>query len=818
MAQHHSEAEMSSETILAFFSQQPEGQGFKFATLMQKLNIGPHQERTFRRKIKELIEAGKLSMREGRIARGARRDIVTGRLQLKRDGFGFLICEEVEHAGEDIFLPAANLAGAHDGDRVEVELVERRERNDREGRHPRGRQRPNNRPGGNARDGSRGGLSKVGRVVKILQRSRTALCGSFVAAVGPYDSSQFWKDAGLEPHGGIRTGRGGHGGHRSHESRPSKSKPRRKAISASNEPTGGRVVPEMPGWFDPVLVAPEDQGLAKDGDKVELELLYDDPRSRTGLLHGRVAVVLGVSGEAKAEVESIVRNYGVRTHFPAPVVAEAASFSLEINDAELARRVDHRHQTTVTIDPVDAKDFDDAISIDHHQDGSWTLYVHIADVSHFVREGSLLDIEARERGNSTYLPGVVYPMLPPALSNDLCSLRPHIDRLTKTVVMDFDPHGQFKNYIIQRSVINSKMRLSYEGAREILEGRDTDVKPSILTLLKHMRTLAELLRKRRFDNGSLDLEMGEVELVLDERTGEVTGFRKADNDFTHQMIEDCMLAANRAVAEYTVAAELANVYRTHDDPDPAKLDRFAKFARTFDIKLRAPYTRFQLQGVLEMIRGQKYQTAVSFALLTSLAQARYSERCEGHYALGFAKYSHFTSPIRRYADLVTHRALDQRMGDRPMCPPPKERLPGSAEEKRHREAWLHGVALHISSTERRSAEAENAVKTFRQIEYLEKHRKDWHMGVITRVREFGFTVELQDCLVDAICRLRDMRDDFYDYLEDQHAVQGRRFHKRYQLGDVIRVEVTRVDISRREVDAKPIEMPDDRDRLDTRQG
>ncbi|MGH7144454.1 MAG: RNB domain-containing ribonuclease, partial [Planctomycetota bacterium] len=399
---------------------------------------------------------------------------------------------------------------------------------------------------------------------------------------------------------------------------------------------------------------------------------------------------------------------------------------------------------------------------------------------------------------------------------DLCSLRPQIDRLTKTVVMDFDPRGRFRKYVLQRSVIHSTMRLTYRQARGILDGHDHDVKPAVLTLLKHMKTLSELLRKLRFENGSLDLEMGEIELVLDPRSGEVTGFQKADNDFTHQMIEDCMLAANRAVAEYTTAAELSSLYRNHDDPDPAKLDRFARFARTFDLKLRAPYTRIQLQGVLEMVRGQKFQTAVSFALLTSLAQARYSERCEGHYALGFSKYSHFTSPIRRYADLLTHRALDERLGDQAQMPAPTDRPPGAIKAKQIRDGWMHGIAMHISATERKSAEAETAVKTFRQIEYLQSHRQQFHVGVITRVRDFGFTVELQDCLVEAMVRLRNLRDDFYEYLEDQHAVQGRRFHKRYQLGDVIRVEVTRIDISRREVDALPVALPDDKDRLDTR--
>lgn len=791
------------EAILAYFAQLPAGQGFKFATLMQKMTVDARDERTFRRHVRELIAAGKLAMQNGRILKGLQRQLVVGRLQLKREGFGFLICEDVAYAGQDVFMPANNLNGAHNNDRVEVELIERQPRE--------GRKRGGRGGRGEARDGDRSaGRSQVGRVVRILERSRQMLCGSFVAAIGAYDSPQYlartMHGGGFERQG--REARGGRGkrGDKKH------AQPQARRDGPRN---GGRVLPEMVGWYDPILVAPEDQGLARDGDKVELELLYDDPRSRHQLLHGRVVAVLGPSGEAKAEVEAIVRNYGVRTHFPEPVVAEAAKLSLEITPEEMQRRVDYRRLVTCTIDPDDAKDYDDAISIDRHPDGSWTLYVHIADVSHFVKENSLLDLEARERGNSTYLPGVVYPMLPPALSNDLCSLREHVDRLTKTVVMEFDPHGHFKRYVIQRSVIHSNRRLTYRGARAVLEGKE-EAQPAVLTLLKHMKTLAELLRKLRFENGSLDLDMGEIELVLDPRTGEVTGFAKADNDFTHQMIEDCMLAANRAVAEYTVAAELSNVYRNHDDPDPEKLDRFARFARTFDIKLRAPYTRMQLQGCLEMIRGQKYQTAVTFALLTSLAQARYEERCEGHYALGFSRYSHFTSPIRRYADLLTHRALDQRMGDRPEAPPPKERPPGAIKDKQLRDGWMHGVAMHISSTERRSAEAESAVKTFRQIEFLEKHRRDFHVGVITRVRDFGFFVELQDCLVEAVVRLRNLRDDFYDYLEDQHAVQGRRYHKRYQLGDVIRVEVTHLDKIRREVEALPVTLPDDRDRLDPR--
>ncbi|MGH7143577.1 MAG: RNB domain-containing ribonuclease, partial [Planctomycetota bacterium] len=438
------------EAILAFFADLPAGQGFKFATLMQKMGVAANHERTFRRQVRELISAGKLSLHDGRIARGSARRAIVGRVQLKRDGFGFLICEDIDAAGEDIFLPAPNLAGAHDGDRVEVEVVERRAAGERRG----------NRRGAGDRRGARAGDSRVGRVVKILERSRQTLCGSFVAATGRYDAGPYLPaalspsagtsaghpaDAGTDGdsrgHRGGRGGRSGQGrrsefaprpgrgsrsdkGRRGHEPahpvRHATQAPRRAAADAPAPRNGGRVVPEMAGWYDPVLVAPEDQGDARDGDKVELELLFDDPRSRHGMLHGRVVAVLGPSGEAKAEVEAIVRNYGVRTHFPAPVVAEAAALSLEITPAELARRVDYRRLTTCTIDPDDAKDFDDAISIEHHHDGSWTLYVHIADVSHFVRENSLLDIEARERGNSTYLPGVVYPMLPPAISNDLC--------------------------------------------------------------------------------------------------------------------------------------------------------------------------------------------------------------------------------------------------------------------------------------------------------------------------------------------------------------------------------------------------------------
>ncbi len=665
---------------------------------------------------------------------------IIGRIEVKRGGMGFVISET---AGNDIFVGADDLCGALSGDLVAVALSRRVER-PRRGKFGQSYGSPHSRASG--------------RVVKILERGRSRIIGTYQAQ----ESDRF-----------------------------------RHAL-------GGTVIPDARGMFTEFDVMPLDRNGAKHHDKVAVELVDPEGSQRAGFRPlVRVIEVFGPAGEADADVRAIVENFNVRTKFPEEVLAAAEAIGLEVPDEDLIGRTDYSTPITFTIDPPDAKDHDDAVAIRTEDDGRITLLVHIADVSHYVREGSPIDLEARERSTSVYLPGSVFPMLPQKLSNNLCSLVQGKTRLTKTVSMTFTPNLTIDTIKIERSYIRSAAFLTYDQVRDALEQEKPELvgTPEIYAALKVMRPFAEALRKKRLATGSLELELPEVKLKLNAQN-EVAGWEKAEHHWAHELIEDMMLAANRAVAMYLVEHEIPGLFRIHEDPKPESLDRFMEFVKEFGISLRPPLDRLKLKSVLDRVRGKDFAHTVHLALLTSLKQAKYAAECQPHFALNFSRYLHFTSPIRRYPDLIVHRALDSHFtpGEAALPVHGKKRGGGAAGQSYFKRiAFLRPLAQHCSIREREAASAEAEVKKFRQIEFLRRNMKESHPGLITGVREFGLFVELQDCYVEGMVKVEDIDEDYYEYFENQHLLQGRRNRRSFRLGDKLDVRILHIDLGKKQV-------------------
>lgn len=450
---------------------------------------------------------------------------------------------------------------------------------------------------------------------------------------------------------------------------------------------------------------------------------------------GNIVEVLGWPGDPGVDVEAIVHQHGINATFPADVVAAAQAIPLKIPDKELARRDDWRKRDVITIDPKTAKDFDDAILVEKTGKG-WRLAVHIADVSHYVKPDSLLDLEARERGNSTYLVDRVIPMLPEELCNGICSLVPQEDRLTKCAVMDFDETGKMTGSRFSDAVICTPRKFTYEEAQNILERPGTGGK--LGERIHEAWKLASLLRKRRFKNGGLDLEMPEVSIILDEK-GIPTGYHREEYNESHQLIEECMLAANEAVARAVKNSRRPTIYRVHEDPDPDKLNEFAEMARGYGYSVGDLTNRHHIQKLLDDAKGSLEEPAIKVGLLKSLKRACYLATPDGHYGLAKNDYCHFTSPIRRYADLVMHRALQALLTNKP------DKIDRTPDEKRCVE-----ISEHISSTERTSADAESESRRMKMLEWLEldsrKESPTVFNAIVTEVRAMGLFMECTDIL------------------------------------------------------------------------
>jgi ribonuclease R len=538
------------------------------------------------------------------------------------------------------------------------------------------------------------------------------------------------------------------------------------------------VIPDDPRIPHDVYVPePRDVGrLAQMGDKVVVELR--EWESRNANPEGEVIEVLGAPDEEGVDMLSVLRQYDLPLHFPKNMLGEARVIGSDVKPHELQGREDCRNDQVVTIDPDDAKDFDDAICLQRVSADQWKLWVHIADVSHYVKPGTALDVEAAKRGNSTYLVDRVIPMLPEALSNELCSLKPNVDRLTKCVEFLISRAGRVLGTKFYAAVIHSQRRFTYREVLEVLQRPPTT---DIERMLHDANELAQRIRRLRFKAGSLDLDFPESKIRLDER-GRILRIEKIENDVSHQLIEEFMLLANEAVATRLMALNVPAIYRVHEEPDERRLREYREDVLSHHIACGNLSRPQEVQKLLEKLGTMPIGPALKIGFLKSLMRARYDIQPLGHYGLAKKKYTHFTSPIRRYADLVVHRALFQ---------------------KDHAKS-LKETADHISGTERNSADAERDSKDVKLFAFLKAQlasgKPQRYPALVTDLRNFGFFVDVTGLAMSGLVPLSTMEDDFYIYDEQRNQLVGRRTRRMIRLGDKLEVQVAKVDTSKKQVD------------------
>jgi ribonuclease R len=542
------------------------------------------------------------------------------------------------------------------------------------------------------------------------------------------------------------------------------------------------VVPDDPRLVHNIYVQPSrvNHHEPRGGDKVVVRL--EAWESRHVNPEGKIIEWLGPRTAPGVDILSIIRKYHLPLEFPKAILEEASAISETVTLTD--GREDLRQQFIVTIDPDDARDFDDAIQVEEIKSG-WQLGVHIADVSAYVRPGSALDREAQRRGNSVYLPDRVIPMLPERLSNGVCSLNPHVDRLTHSVFLQFDRNGRVRQTRFARTVIRSAHRLTYKQAFAILKSSARD---ELSERLHTAWKLAALLRKKRFQHGSLDLDMPEVKVVVDKK-GKPIRFERVENDESHQLIEEFMLAANEAVARELKNRGIPTIYRVHENPEAERLGELREFVLAHGIRVGDLTHRGEVQKLLAAIRGTAEEHPLKIALLKSLKRARYATTPLGHYGLAKVNYAHFTSPIRRYADLEVHRALADR---------------DISRRSSRASSQLSAIADHISDTERNAAEAEIDAVKMKKLEFfeLQLQARDPQVfdAVVIDVRNYGILVELPEILLTGLIHVSTLADDFYVFSPSQRRFVGRQRRRRFGVGDKLRVYVARVDQFKRQID------------------
>ena len=561
------------------------------------------------------------------------------------------------------------------------------------------------------------------------------------------------------------------------------------------------VRPDDPRFRRDVFVPLPEAGDAQDGDKVTVEI--EDWGSPTSGPVGKVTEVLGAPGDPGLDVLLIVKHNGLPTAFPREVEEAAEALPDTVSKAEIRKRLDLRRVPVVTIDPVTAKDFDDALSLTEIGDGNLELGVHIADVSHYVRFDEALDQEARRRGTSVYLVDRVLPMLPEKLSNGLCSLNPGVDRLAMSVLAKITPRGKVLDYRIEDTVIRSTRRLTYEQVQAYFDGDKKARKDlrGVADLLERLQALARVLHTKRNRRGALDFDLPESRVILDEE-GLPVDIRKVVRMESHRLVEEFMLLANEIVARHLRRVKADTLYRVHEEPRPEKLEELQKIIGRFGYSLYAGEKgRVQpkeLQRVLAAAEGKPEEQIVNIVVLRSLARARYDTSPLGHYGLALKDYTHFTSPIRRYPDLIVHRTLRMLSG--------KQRRPMS-DPARYRE-WLDDTAVLASERERLAESAERDSVELKKIQFMERHVGDEFTGVITGVEAFGFFVELEKYFVSGLVHISSLEDDYYEYWEEEFSLVGSTSGRRFTLGDKVTVQVLSVNKELRQIDFLLVGLPE----------
>ncbi len=544
----------------------------------------------------------------------------------------------------------------------------------------------------------------------------------------------------------------------------------------------GFVRPDNPKITRDIFVSEDFDMQAKSGDKVVAQI-YD-----FGGAHkkpeAKIIEVLGNAKEQGVDILSIVKAYQLETDFSEALLQDAERLNTPPSVGEQSRRKDYRHLLTITIDGEDAKDLDDAISLSY--DGKfWELGVHIADVTHYVAENSALDKEALKRGTSVYLVDRVLPMLPPALSNGICSLHAGEERLCLSCMMQIDAKGNVLAHRIEESIIQVDYRMTYTKVQAILDGDAALLKEyaSLVGLLEKMAELSLLLRQKRYLRGAIDFDFPESKVILDEK-GKVLEIKAYERNTATKLIEDFMLLANETVAQEYFWAELPFVYRIHENPEPEKMHSLSVFIHNFGYTLRNKSGQLHpkdLQKLLNSLEGSKEQSLINRIILRSMKKARYQMECSGHFGLAAKQYTHFTSPIRRYPDLQIHRII-------------KENIRSGLSEKRirHYEKLLPEVCFHSSYTERRAEEAERESVKYKKCEYMAAHLGSVFTGIISGVNHFGFYVELENT-VEGLVHVTDLKGDYYEYIEQDYRLVGRNSGISYRIGESVRVQVEAVD-------------------------
>ena len=547
------------------------------------------------------------------------------------------------------------------------------------------------------------------------------------------------------------------------------------------------VVPDSRKLHFDIMVFPEKMGGAKSNDKVIVKVdSWHNEKNRSPL--GTVKAVLGQAGENEAEIHSIMAEFGLPFEFPDHIESAAEHISTEITKEEIKKRRDFRKVVTMTVDPEDAKDFDDALSIEYLDNGDLEVGIHIADVSHYVEEKSILEQEALQRATSVYLVDRTIPMLPEKLSNGLCSLRPNEEKLTFAAVFKMDKKGKVKDKWFGRTVIESNRRFTYEEAQERIETGEGDFAKDLVL----MNDIAKILRAKRFEKGAVNFETTEVKFKLDEKGKPLAVVPKIRKD-AHKMIEEFMLLANREVATYIhnwkrkseTAPPNTFVYRTHDDPDPEKLENFSKFASRFGHKMQlSGDVSGSLNQLMDDIVGKPEQNVLEQLAIRAMSKAKYTTEPKGHFGLAFEHYTHFTSPIRRYPDVMVHRLLAHYLegGKSPEAQP------------------VEVKCQHASEREKNAADAERASIKYKQVEFMQSVLGQDFDGIVSGVTEWGVYVEITETKCEGMIRMADMDDDFYEYDDKNFRIIGRRNKRIITLGDKLKVKIAKTDIDRRTID------------------
>lgn len=540
-----------------------------------------------------------------------------------------------------------------------------------------------------------------------------------------------------------------------------------------------------------IFIPKENLKGGNDGDKALVEVVEWPQKAKNPI--GKVIDILGKAGENNTEMNAILAEFGLPYKYPEKVEAAANKIPDDITAEEIAKREDMRSTTTFTIDPRDAKDFDDALSIKQLKNGRWEVGVHIADVTHYVQEGDTIDKEGESRATSIYLVDRTIPMLPERLSNNLCSLRPHEDKLCYSVIFELDDEANIKKHRITRTVIHSDRRFTYEEAQDIIEGAEGDFKEEILQL----NDLAKKLRAKRFDNGAIAFDRHEVRFEIDEKGKPLSVYFKYAKD-SNKLIEEFMLLANKTVAEFVGnvpknKSAKTFVYRIHDIPNTEKMENLSEFIRRFGYKIKVDGTKTNvskaINHLLDEVSGKPEENLISTIAIRAMAKAIYSTVNIGHYGLAFEYYTHFTSPIRRYPDMMVHRLLTRY-------------LDGGRSVNKH---LYEGKCEHSSEMEQLAANAERASIKYKQVEYMSDKLGQVFDAVISGITEWGVYAEINENKCEGMIPIRDLDDDFYEFDEKNYCLRGRRKKRTYSLGDPLKIKVARANLERKQLDFALVE-------------